>query len=256
MEAEDFPMALITGQLQHNLFQLNENDGLYLNVDAYLLVGKDRALLIDTLQETEELYERVRKITDKPLDVAISHGHPDHAGRGLKQFHDAGIDIWMAEADIAVYKDRRFAKIINYDLDGEGIVDTINEFEVTRCAAQQYINRLRNEDIFVVRKIYGKQDVIINRYGQVLISCAYPNILIVGSYICVYRDYNEYEFYSKDGVHLKDIPNHYVEQFHKKLEDIENGSLYKSKRRRRRIYNDETPKGCGEGWSCSNCPNA
>ena len=98
-------MALITGQLQHNLFQLNENDGLYLNVDAYLLVGKDRALLIDTLQETEELYERVRKITDKPLDVAISHGHPDHAGRGLKQFHDAGIDIWMAEADIAIYKD-------------------------------------------------------------------------------------------------------------------------------------------------------
>lgn len=158
--------------------------------------------------------------------------------------------------DIAVYKDRRFAKIINYELDGEGVLDTINEFEVIGCATQQYINRLRNEDIFVVKNTYGKQDVIINRYGQVLISCAYPNILIVGSCICVYRDYNEYEFYSKDGVPFKDIPNHYVEQFHKKLEDIESGSLYKYKRRRRRIYNDETPTGCGEGWSCSNCPNA
>jgi glyoxylase-like metal-dependent hydrolase (beta-lactamase superfamily II) len=96
---------LITGQIQSNLFQLNETDGAYLNVDAYLLIGSERALLIDTLQETEELYDRVLRLTDKPLEVLISHGHPDHAGRGLKQFHEAGIPIRMAEEDIRLYRE-------------------------------------------------------------------------------------------------------------------------------------------------------
>lgn len=96
---------LITGQIQYNLFQLNETDGAHLNVDAYLLTGTKAALLIDTLQETEELYERVRSITDKPLEAVISHGHPDHAGKGLKQFHEAGVKIWMTEEDIRLYKE-------------------------------------------------------------------------------------------------------------------------------------------------------
>ncbi len=51
----------------------------------YLLVGKTRALLIDTGTGFCDLKSIVEKITDLPYDVALTHGHPDHAG-GIGQF--------------------------------------------------------------------------------------------------------------------------------------------------------------------------
>jgi len=46
----------------------------------YILEGKKRALLIDTGTKTEGLDEIVRKFTNKPLDVVLTHNHSDHAG--------------------------------------------------------------------------------------------------------------------------------------------------------------------------------
>jgi glyoxylase-like metal-dependent hydrolase (beta-lactamase superfamily II) len=51
----------------------------------YLLVGKTRALLIDTGTGFCDLKGIVEKLTDLPFDVALTHGHPDHAG-GIGQF--------------------------------------------------------------------------------------------------------------------------------------------------------------------------
>lgn len=46
----------------------------------YLLAGREKVLLVDTGYGTGTLREFVRTITDKPLWVANTHFHPDHAG--------------------------------------------------------------------------------------------------------------------------------------------------------------------------------
>lgn len=99
-------MGRITvGQIRYDLLQINENDGNNLNVDAYLLCGENQAVLIDSLQDTEELFDTVKRLTSLPLSVIITHGHPDHAGKGLKQFFDAGVPVYMHEDDFFLYKD-------------------------------------------------------------------------------------------------------------------------------------------------------
>ncbi len=46
----------------------------------FLLVGSEKALLIDTGTGVFDLPALVKGLTDKPLIVALTHGHVDHAG--------------------------------------------------------------------------------------------------------------------------------------------------------------------------------
>ena len=45
---------------------------------GYLVVGNERACVIDTMNGYNDLYQAVRERTDKPLTVINTHGHPDH----------------------------------------------------------------------------------------------------------------------------------------------------------------------------------
>ena len=45
---------------------------------GYLVIGQEKACVIDTMNGYNNLYEAVRKITDKPVIVINTHGHPDH----------------------------------------------------------------------------------------------------------------------------------------------------------------------------------
>lgn len=54
-------------------------------VQAFLVVGKERAALLDTGDGMGNLVEEVKEITEKPLYVLNTHGHLDHAG-GNSQF--------------------------------------------------------------------------------------------------------------------------------------------------------------------------
>lgn len=65
---------------------------------CYLLIGSDRALLIDTGLGICNIYEQVRSLTDKPITAAATHIHWDHIG-GHKYFsnfytHEAELD-WL-----------------------------------------------------------------------------------------------------------------------------------------------------------------
>lgn len=58
-------------------------NGVYLLDEAhestgYLVVGEDEACVIDTMNGYNDLYKAVREITDKPVFVINTHGHPDH----------------------------------------------------------------------------------------------------------------------------------------------------------------------------------
>lgn len=56
----------------------------------YIIEGNDKAMLIDTGTKCEKLNEVVRRITQKPLIVVITHMHGDHAGN-MYQFDEVYI---------------------------------------------------------------------------------------------------------------------------------------------------------------------
>ncbi len=67
--------------------------------NMYLVEGEDKALLIDTGTGIADLAEFVRSITNKPLIIVNTHGHPDHAG-GNFQF----VEVSAHPADFEMAK--------------------------------------------------------------------------------------------------------------------------------------------------------
>ena len=59
---------------------------------CYLLVGEEKAMLIDTAYGEGDLRAMVESITDKPVMVCNTHGHFDHTG-GNALWEEA----WMSE---------------------------------------------------------------------------------------------------------------------------------------------------------------
>ncbi len=71
------------GMEEKELFIKEMCPGIYLMDEAheatgYLVVGTEKACVIDTMNGYNNLYAAVREITDKPLVVINTHGHPDH----------------------------------------------------------------------------------------------------------------------------------------------------------------------------------
>ena len=71
-----------------------------LAVDAYLVCGTTRAVLIDTLYYTSNLYDIVRELTSLPLDVILTHGHIDHVGASLPAFAAEGCTVYLNTRDL------------------------------------------------------------------------------------------------------------------------------------------------------------
>lgn len=60
-----------------------------------LIVGAEWAMLIDTGLGNVDMVEQVRRVTDKPIMLVLTHAHSDHMG-GIGQFED----IYLHPADI------------------------------------------------------------------------------------------------------------------------------------------------------------
>lgn len=88
-------------QLGEGTWQLHE-DGVDSPVDAYLVCGKERCVVIDSLQETKELYDKVREITKLPIDLVLTHGHLDHVGKSADSFKKAGCGVFLKHEDKAI----------------------------------------------------------------------------------------------------------------------------------------------------------
>ena len=85
--------------MEHELYIREIAPGIHLmdeghEATGYLVVGEDKACVIDTMNGYNNLYEAVRKITDKPVTVVNTHGHPDHIF-GNMYFEEA----WMNPED-------------------------------------------------------------------------------------------------------------------------------------------------------------
>ncbi len=86
----------------------------------YLIKGSRRALLIDAGMGAGDLRGYVEPFTDGlPLDVMITHGHPDHIAC-MGQFQ-ADCDVYMHPADLPLVE--RFIGQMGYDIDLDRIKD-------------------------------------------------------------------------------------------------------------------------------------
>lgn len=68
-------------KIADNIYHIYEPGGVY----TTLIIGKEKALLIDTGYGFGDLASFIRTLTDKPLEVVLTHGHTDHCG-GNYQF--------------------------------------------------------------------------------------------------------------------------------------------------------------------------
>lgn len=61
----------------------------------YLIIGSQRSALIDTGTKVDGLDKIIRQLTNKPVDVILTHFHADHAGSAM-EFSD----VWIGKEDI------------------------------------------------------------------------------------------------------------------------------------------------------------
>lgn len=94
----------------NELYKIDKvNDHIYriigvTNEFAYLIIGKEKALLIDTCCGVKGIREVVDSLTDLDYEVVLTHGHVDHCG-GIGQFRDKV--IYLDKNDFSVCKTQR-----------------------------------------------------------------------------------------------------------------------------------------------------
>jgi hydroxyacylglutathione hydrolase len=95
-------------QLKNQAWIIETSD----HATMYILEGNEKALLIDTGTKCDSLDEIVRHITQKPLQVVITHAHHDHAGN-IGFFEE----IYMHPGDTVLLQDTYKGKV-NFIEDG------------------------------------------------------------------------------------------------------------------------------------------
>ena len=94
------------------------NGHLVYNESVYVIEGDDKALVIDAGTSMPHLDKAVAALTDKPVMLALTHGHGDHVG-GAVCFPD----VWIHPADTTLIAGGRrgYKGTIHYLSDGEVI---------------------------------------------------------------------------------------------------------------------------------------
>lgn len=95
-------------KLFKNTYRISEW-GPFGPVKMYLLIGSEKALLIDCGYGKIDLKKIIGKLTEKPVTLLLTHGHIDHA-RGCFAFDDVYLDqddfdVYRKHSDIEFQKD-------------------------------------------------------------------------------------------------------------------------------------------------------
>lgn len=82
-------------ELRPGLFAIDDENA----ASMYLIVGSDKALLIDTCIMKPDILPMLRTLTDKPIELALTHAHIDH------MYHSEEFDtVYLHKNDIAAWK--------------------------------------------------------------------------------------------------------------------------------------------------------
>ena len=93
-------------EFEKDTFEIDEFDC----ASVFLLVGRQRALVIDTGIGIGDLKGLIRKLTDKPLTVALSHGHGDHSGTECISLRQGAASPFTVETIDTWHDDKNGAK--------------------------------------------------------------------------------------------------------------------------------------------------
>jgi len=96
-------------KLEKNMWVVETTD----MTTMYIIEGTEKAMLIDTGTKCEKLNEVLKKITQKPLYVVITHAHGDHDGN--IRFFD---EIYLHQAD-TVLLTKSYKGKVNFVKDGQ-----------------------------------------------------------------------------------------------------------------------------------------
>ncbi len=92
-------------EIAYQTFAIND----YGMSTMFVLVGEQRAMLLDTGVGLTDLEKAVSAVTDKPYFTVLSHGHGDHIG-GCGQLKE----VYLHPADQPMYWERDLASLENY----------------------------------------------------------------------------------------------------------------------------------------------
>lgn len=76
--------------IREGLWRLNDEA----DCTAYLVVGRSRAYMIDTGMGRLPLMPQIRSVTDLPVELLLTHAHPDHFAAAGEFEH-----VWLCEDD-------------------------------------------------------------------------------------------------------------------------------------------------------------
>lgn len=96
IRAKDLSAEYTAEVVSAGVWRIHDYGGFPGNENMYLVEGKDKAILFDAGLGTGDLAGFVKKLTRKPIEVAITHGHGDHT-KQLDQFSNS--IVYMSEKD-------------------------------------------------------------------------------------------------------------------------------------------------------------
>ena len=106
-----------------------------LGVCMTLLVGEEKALLVDTGYGLEDIGTFVGQLTSKPLTVVLTHGHHDHA-LGMRWFSE--VFIFPEDAEVLkTYTGERFRRKVLQSAQAAGI--QVSEEEYLKAPAPRVL---------------------------------------------------------------------------------------------------------------------
>jgi glyoxylase-like metal-dependent hydrolase (beta-lactamase superfamily II) len=156
-------------------------------VYSYLLVGEEKALLIDTGYGKRPFKDIVKGITDKPLIIVNTHGHLDHIA-GNDQFesvylHPADNDVYHLNTDKAYITDliRKTLFALPRALRESGIINKL----IDRYASHKRVEILPTPEVFEL----GNRPIKVietpgHTVGSICLMDEKNKILFSGDTIC------------------------------------------------------------------------